>query len=926
MSDVLRSTTFQLEFQGQDGITGIKQFTRAVTDADKVVEELSSTMGENVQVTYSNVRSKQELTAEARALVGQIERTNSKVKELTSLYQHQIGLIGKTAQEQEVLNAMYKLGSSATQQQKQQLTDLIGVYQQLSELENIASKVRESVSAYEEKASALKRTNNEQEIYIALSKLGANATQLEIEAVRNAVIAYQNLAEANKSQQEAKRTEQAVESLIAEYARLNNMIGRTAAEQAALNAVYRLGSNATEEQKKKVAEVAYNYGLAAQKAQETSESFRGLRGISQQLGWQLQDVAVQAQLGTSAFVIFSQQGSQLAAAFGPTGALVGAVIAVAGAIGGALVNSMGVAGEEIDKLIQKVDKLGKATKELAAIELRKKIQDDQKRLVELDTLTRLGFLQDKQRSGVELSERELKQLLELTSQREQLTDSITTQEGYLDTLTRSETENIEKSKKAIEAQKDLLKQYGLKIKFLSQSDREQAKVTASIQLGEGATKDMTDAVMASINAYYDEKAAIKTKEKAQKEAEKASKKAATEAQRIVKARERAFQAETLSLIKQTETTEQEYNRRKAIIDEYVKYEGRDQRTDQAYAALEQWRTDQLTKETDKQIREFERREKARRQIEKGQKKLIPGVDDETSRYEANIRILTQQNSQIEAETQRHITSLRQARDNGKMSETQYNLEVQQAQANELSEQQRINALKESEEERHTRAMEDLQTALYQAQLQSVASAAMVMSSTVDLMSTGIEDVKAKTAEMNAFQKGMFIIMQSIAAAEAFINGITLGSKLAAMFPLAAPAMITLGTSLGAAQAGAIMGTTFAGTFDNGGTIPAGQSGIVAEYGDELVNGVMVKGPARVTSREETAAMMNNGGGSVSIMIENRIDGASYREERIDENTVKIIAEKVFNQNIDSGVSSVLGNRNSKSTKQLKNNFGVKGKY
>lgn len=795
MSDVLRSTTFQLEFQGQDGITGIKQFTRAVTDADKVVEELSTTLGENVQVTYKNVQSKQELTAEARALVSQIERTNARVKDLTSLYEHQASMIGKTAQEQEVLNAVYRLGTNATEAQKQQVTQLVQNYQTLRD-----------------------------------------------------------------------------------------------------------GSNQTE------------------------GSFRNLRGVSQQLGWQLQDVAVQAQLGTSAFVIFSQQGSQLAAAFGPTGALVGAVIAVAGAIGGALVNSMGVAGEEIDKLIQKVDKLGKATKELAAIELRKKIQDDQKRLVELDTLSRLGFLQDKQRSGVELSERELKQLLELTSQREQLTDSITTQEGYLDTLTRSETENIEKSKKAIEAQKDLLKQYGLKIKFLSQSDREQAKVTASIQLGEGATRDMTDAVMASIDAYYDEKAAIKAKEKAQKEAAKASKKAATEAQNIAKARERAFQAETLSLIKQTETTEEEYNRRKAIIDDYVKYEGTDKRTDQAYSALEQWRTDQLTKETDKQIREFERREKARRQIEKGQKRLIPGVDDETSRYESNVRVLTQQNSQIEAETQRHITSLRQARDNGKMSETQYNLEVQQAQANELSEQQRINALKESEEERHTRAMEDLQTALYQAQLQSVASAAMVMSSTVDLMSTGVDDVKAKTAEMNAFQKGMFIIMQSIAAAEAFINGITLGSKLAAMFPLAAPAMIATGTALGAAQAGAIMGTTFAGTFDNGGTIPAGQSGIVSEYGDELVNGVMVKGPARVTSREETAAMMNNGGGNVSILIENRIDGASYREERIDKNTVKIIAEKVFNQNIDSGVSSVLGNRNSKSTKQLKSNFSVKGKY
>ena len=52
MSDVLRSTTFQLEFKGQDGITGIKQFTRAVSDADKTVEELSATLGDYVEVSY----------------------------------------------------------------------------------------------------------------------------------------------------------------------------------------------------------------------------------------------------------------------------------------------------------------------------------------------------------------------------------------------------------------------------------------------------------------------------------------------------------------------------------------------------------------------------------------------------------------------------------------------------------------------------------------------------------------------------------------------------------------------------------------------------------------------------------------------------------------------------------------------------------
>lgn len=796
----LRTAVLNFEVNAKDGVTGIKQFTRAVSDVDSVIDKINETMGDNVTVTYKTVKSTSELTAEARALVSQMERTNSKVKELTDQYVHQ-----------------------------------------------------------------------------------------------------------------------------------QNTIGRTRAEIEALNAVHKLGASATEEQKKKVAEAAYAYGLAAQKAQETGESFRGLRGISQQLGWQLQDVAVQAQLGTSAFVIFSQQGSQLAAAFGPTGALVGAVIAVAGAIGGALVNSMGVAGEEIDKLIEKVDKLGKATKELAAIELRKTIQDDQKRLVELDTLSRLGFLQDKQRSGVELSERELKQLLQLTSQREQLSDSIIKNEGFLDTLTRSETENIEKTKKAREETEKLLKSYGLKTTLLGKTDREQAKINATTELGSDATDEQRKSVLAAIDTYYNEHDALKAREKAIKDAEKAEKAAAAESKRISQQKIAAFNTLYKSLVKQTETVEQAYTRQKAVIDDYIATQGENEETAKAMVALDQWRTQELQKETNKIVKEYEKRENARRKIEKE----LPDVRgagifgqlaQETSKFEANIKILEKQVDAVHYEMMRKNNALQRDMEDGLISQAKYEADVAKVNEEGLKELNRINLLKEGEQDRHSKAMNDLQIALYEAQLQSVASAAMVMSSTVDLMSTGIEDVKAKTAEMNAFQKTMFLINQGIAAAQAVINGISLGGKLADMFPIAAIQMQAFGTALGAANAGAIMGTTFAGTFDNGGVIPAGQSGIVSEYGDELVNGVLVKGPARVTSREETAAMMNNGGGSVSILIENRIDGASYREERIDENTVKIIAEKVFNQNIDSGVSSVLGNRNSKSTKQLKSNFSVKGKY
>lgn len=71
-----------------------------------------------------------------------------------------------------------------------------------------------------------------------------------------------------------------------------------------------------------------------------SDGFAKLRNGAQQVGFQVQDMVVQLQSGTSAFVAIGQQGSQLAGAFGPGGAVLGAVIALGSAIGGVLYKSL----------------------------------------------------------------------------------------------------------------------------------------------------------------------------------------------------------------------------------------------------------------------------------------------------------------------------------------------------------------------------------------------------------------------------------------------------------------------------------------------------------------------------------------------------------------------------------------------------------
>lgn len=62
---------------------------------------------------------------------------------------------------------------------------------------------------------------------------------------------------------------------------------------------------------------------------------------AQQAGYQIQDMVVQLQGGTSAFVAIGQQVPQFLGAFGPIGAITGTVVALGAAIGGVLYKSMG---------------------------------------------------------------------------------------------------------------------------------------------------------------------------------------------------------------------------------------------------------------------------------------------------------------------------------------------------------------------------------------------------------------------------------------------------------------------------------------------------------------------------------------------------------------------------------------------------------
>ena len=108
--------------------------------------------------------------------------------------------------------------------------------------------------------------------------------------------------------------------------------------------------------------VQNNIKKTKKESQKLNGSLRMMRGGFGQLGHQVQDVAVQLQMGQNPLMVLTQQGAQVASLFGPTGAIIGAVGAVAGALAGALLPGLMSSGKEVDELHEKVKNLASLMK------------------------------------------------------------------------------------------------------------------------------------------------------------------------------------------------------------------------------------------------------------------------------------------------------------------------------------------------------------------------------------------------------------------------------------------------------------------------------------------------------------------------------------------------------------------------------------
>ncbi|EOI3364143.1 hypothetical protein ACMSJT_004070 [Aeromonas hydrophila] len=183
-------------------------------------------------------------------------------------------------------------------------------------------------------------------------------------------------------------------------------------------------------------------------------------------------------------------------------------------------------------------------------------------------------------------------------------------------------------------------------------------------------------------------------------------------------------------------------------------------------------------------------------------------------------------------------------------ELQMQLQMERYGARELLEQDHQSRLLQIENDRVNKQRE------YQATV-----AAELLTFTQQQMSITTSAMQQAGMEQSALYKVLFAAQKAAAIPSMIVATEDAATK--ALDAVPAPYSIPLAASvkaLGYASIGVVAGQTLAGMFDKGGYIPANQFGIVSELGDEFVNGTLVRGPANVTSRRESAAILDRAAG------------------------------------------------------------------
>ena len=233
----------------------------------------------------------------------------------------------------------------------------------------------------------------------------------------------------------------------------------------------------------------------ANTSKAVNNQLRLMRGGFGQVGHQVQDVAVQLQMGQNALLVFGQQGGQIASLFGSKGAVIGAILAVSAALAMTLAPNLFVVRDRMKEMIKESEdsaesfnKLTGAAKEFAKSKLEEQLEAERKVLAKANEQVNERRRRVEQADGV---------ILNFTESEEEYNKRVA--EGrVLQQKANAEIERLQKIlegvdptfSKFIENQKKEIEQLGLTereldilaVKRLNMSDALEKEALANVKL------------------------------------------------------------------------------------------------------------------------------------------------------------------------------------------------------------------------------------------------------------------------------------------------------------------------------------------------------------------------------------------------------------------------------------------------------------
>lgn len=530
-----------------------------------------------------------------------------------------------------------------------------------------------------------------------------------------------------------------------------------------------------------------NLTATAKGVSQATTGMRGLSGAAGQIGYQLQDIAVQAQMGTSALVILGQQGSQVASVFGPTGAMVGAVIAVGAALLG-MATASGVAGESIDELAKKADSLGKAQLEDAINKANVELNDQQQVLIKAtEKVQRMELAQKNANltTGVYAVK-----LAEAKAEQEAQSDVVNQLVANIERLTNAMYGNVDAAEASRKATQEIVSDLEFETRIMGLNEAQRATAIAQRRAGVDAASAEGKAIENAATAMVNESQRLAEVDKQKRESEAAARKAASQAESEQKRLQGQYQSNENSLKKMAQQLSIAGLSTQGLAKEAAELAA-------AYSLGEGATQTQIDQAKQLAGALFDLNEQKRRQTETEGKRKEAGRFVEQAAFDAASPL-----EQIDIEEQAKIAKLEEYR----------NLELISLQEFETT---KNNIIKQAADERA--AIE-------------LARNSMILSASSDFFGGMADLTGAFAGEQSGAYKALFAISKGFAIANAALQLQTAIANASALpWPANFPA-IAQAVALGGQIASGIAGVNYGGAREFGGPVDAGKMYRVGEGG------------------------------------------------------------------------------------------------